>query len=84
MKAYSWNFKVVLFVFLNNENFPSYDVLNGHRYSKSSLKVKYLMSLFWEAIQVIAMKFFWNIYDQLGYPHTKFCTILRESSAKLW
>ena len=36
MKAYSSGFKVVQFIFQNNEKCPSYDVLNGHRYSKKS------------------------------------------------
>ena len=83
MKAYSSTFTVVQFVFQNNEKFPSYDVLNGHRYSKNSIKVKYLMSHFWEAIEAMRVKFLWDTCDHLGYPHTKFRPILRGSCAKL-
>ena len=35
------------------------------------------MSQFWEAIQAMGMKFLWDTYDHLGYPHTKFRPILR-------
>ena len=57
MKAYSLSFKVVQFVFQNNENCPSYDALNGHRYSKNNKKVEYLIDLFWKAIQAMGVKF---------------------------
>ena len=30
----------------NNEKFPSYDALNGHRYSKNNKKVEYLKGHF--------------------------------------
>ena len=53
MKGYSLSFKVVQFVFQSNENYPSYDALNGHRYSKNNEKLECLMSHFWEAIQAI-------------------------------
>ena len=84
MKAYSLSFKVVQFVFQNNENCPSYDALNGHRYSKNNKKVEYLIGHFGEAIQAMGMKFLWDTYDHLGYPHTEFRPILRGSCAKLW
>ena len=77
MKAYSLSFKVVQFVFQNNENCPSCDVLNGHRYSKNSKKVEYLMNHCWDAIQAMGVKFLLDTYDHLGYPHTKFRPILR-------
>ena len=83
MKAYSLSFKVVQFVFQNNENCPSYHVLNGHWYSKNNKKVEYLMSHFWETIQAMGVKFLWDTYDHLGCAHTKFCPILRGSFAKL-
>ena len=44
-------------------------------------KVKYLMGHFLEAIQAMGV---WDIYDHLGYPHTKLHLILRVSYAKLW
>ena len=84
MKAYSLSFKVVQTVFQNNIKFPSYDALNGHRYSKNNQKVEFLIGYFLEAIQAMGVKFLWNTYDHLGYPHTKFCPILRGSCAKLW
>ena len=34
MKAYSLSFKVVQYIFQNNEKCPSYDALNGHKYKK--------------------------------------------------
>ena len=40
MKAYSLSFAVVQFIFQNNDNFPSYDALNGHRYSKNNNNVE--------------------------------------------
>ena len=83
MKAYSSSFKVVQFVFQNNEKCPSYDALNGHRYSKNNKKVEYLIGHFWEAIQAMRVKFLWDTYDHLGYPHTEFRPILRGSCAKL-
>ena len=82
MKVYSLSFKVVQFFFCNAKC-RSYDVLNGHRYSKNSRKVEYLMSHFWEDIQAKGVKFLWDTYDQLGYPHTKFHSILRGSCPKL-
>ena len=42
MKAHSSSFKVVQFVFQNNEKWRSYEGLNGHGYSKNSKKVKKL------------------------------------------
>ena len=50
MKVHSSSFKVVQFVFQNNEKWRSYEGLNGHGYSKNSEKVENLMSHFWEAI----------------------------------
>ena len=38
MKSYSLSFTMVQFVFQNNEMFPSYDALKGHRYSKNNKK----------------------------------------------
>ena len=38
MKPYFLSFTVVQFVFQNNEKRPSYDALNGHRYSKNNKK----------------------------------------------
>ena len=35
------------------------------------------MSHFWEAMQAMGVKFLWDTYDHLGYPHTKFRPILR-------
>ena len=84
MKAYSLNFKVVQFIFKNNEKCPCYDILNGHMYSKNSKNVEYLMSHFWEAIQATGVKFLWDTYDHLGYSHIKFLPILRGSCGKLW
>ena len=57
MKDYSSSFKVVQFIFQNNEKCPSYDILNGHRYNKNSKKVEYLMGHFLEAIQSMGLKF---------------------------
>ena len=45
-------------------------------------KVKYSIKHFLEAIQVILVKFLWDTYGHLGYPHTKFHSILRGSCAK--
>ena len=84
MKAYSSTFTVVQFIFQNNEKCQSYDTLNGHGCSKNNQKVEYLIAHFWEAIQAMGMKFLWDTYDHLGYPHTKFRPILRGSCAKLW
>ena len=83
MKAYSSSFTVVQFVFQNNEKCQSYDALNGHRYSKNNKKGEYFKGHFWEAIQAMKVKFLWDTYDHLGYPHTKFRSILRGSCAKL-
>ena len=84
MKAYSLRFKVVQTVSQNNEKCPSYDALNGNRYTNNNKKVKYLIRHFLEAIQAIRVKFLWDTYDYTGYAHTKFCPILRGSCAKLW
>ena len=66
-------------VFQNNEKYPSYDALNGHRYSKNNKKVEYLIGHVLEAMQAMGVKILWDTYDHLGYPHTKFCPILRGS-----
>ena len=84
MKAYSSSFIVMQFVFQNNEKYPSYDALNGHRYSKNDKEVEYLMSHLWETIKAMRVKFVWDSYDHLGYPHAEFRPILRGSCAKLW
>ena len=47
-------------------------------------KAKYLKACFWEAIQAMWVKFLWDTYDHLGYPHTKSHPILRGSCAKPW
>ena len=78
------SFTVVQFVFQNNEKRPSYDALNGHRYSKNNKKVECLIIYFWEAIQTMRVKFLWDTYDHQGYWHTKFHPILRGSYAKPW
>ena len=44
--AYSLSFKVVQFIFQNNENCLSYDALNGHRYSKIT-KSRIFNGAFW-------------------------------------
>ena len=80
MKAYSLSFKVVQFIFQNNEKCPSYDALN----SKNNKKVESLIGHFREAIEAMRVKFLWDTYDHLGYPHTEFHPILRGSCAKLW
>ena len=46
MKAYSLSFKLVQTVCQNNVKCPSYDTLNGHRYSKNNKKVEYLIGFF--------------------------------------
>ena len=83
MKAYSLSFKVVQFVFQNNEKCPSFKALNGNRYSKSNQKAEYLIGHFWEAKQAMRVKFLWDTNNHLGYSHTKFRPILRGSCAKL-
>ena len=44
----------------------------------------YLIGHIWEAIQSMGVKFHWDTYDNLGYPLTKFNSLLRGSFAKLW
>ena len=44
MKAYSLSFKVVQIVYQKNENCPSYDALNDHRYSNNNRKVEYVLN----------------------------------------
>ena len=83
MKAYSLSFKVVQTVFQNNVKCPSYDALNGHRYSKN--KIEYVANkAFLGSHTINGVKFLWDTYDHLGYPHTKFYSILRGLCAKLW
>ena len=83
MKAHSSSFKVVQFVFQNNEKWRSYEGLNGHGYSKNSKKVKNLTSHFWEAILAMKVKFLRVTYVHLGYPQNEFRPNLRGSCAKL-
>ena len=70
MKVNSLIFIVVPFVFQNYEKCLSYDTFNGHRYSKNNKKLEYLIDNFWEALQALRVKFLWDTYDYLGYPHT--------------
>ena len=83
MKAYSLSFTAVQFNFQNTENCPSYDALNGHRYSRYNKKGKYLIGHFWEAIRAMRVKFVWDTYNHRCYPHTEFRPILRGSCVKL-
>ena len=57
MKAYSFSFKVMQFIVQNNDKFPSYDVLNGHRYSKNSSKAECLMSHSGKPYKQLGVKF---------------------------
>ena len=45
---------------------------------------EYLIGHLWEAVQAMRVKFLWETYDHLGYPHTEFCPIPKGLCAKLW
>ena len=83
MKAYSVGYNVVKFAFetLKNAQVMMLWMVIG---KKTWQELKYLIDHFWEAIQTIWVKFLWDTYDHLGYPHTTFHPILRGSCAKPW
>jgi len=56
---------------------------NGHRFGKNNGKVEYLKGHFWEAILAMWVKFLFDTYDHVDYPHTEFFSIPRGSCAKL-
>ena len=66
MTAHSSSFKVVQFVFQNNEKWR-----RGFEWSQVQQKVENLMSPFWEAILAMKAKFLRVTYVHLGYPQTE-------------
>ena len=57
--------------------------LQYHRYSKNGKKVENLMSHFWEATQVVKVKFLLVTYVHLDYSQTEFRPNLRGSLRNL-
>ena len=68
LKAHSSSFKMVQFVFQNNEKWRSYGGLNGHRYSKKQQKSRKLNEPFLGSHTSNESKFSSGYICPLGLP----------------